>query len=357
MERAMMVAVRTRADAEANRPEAHARALLARAGVHAPVSSITPVAGGRNNRIYRLCAGGGAFAMKCYHRDPADPRDRFAAETAFLGIVGDRVAGDMPQLLASDDERGVALLEWIDGTSVGQVAPAHLDAALRFIERINGPVIRRAAKGRLGPASQTASTIAGHAAGLRRRVQGLRTRAQSPPRWRDATDDALGRLEVRLALTLAGIAARDLGPDHACADAELTAAERILSPSDFGFHNAIERGASIAFIDFEYAGWDDPAKLVCDFFLQPRVLAPSTYLAAFTAGVAGACRLDTDWLARRVGLLMPICRLLWACIALNVLDPVHMARRLAATGPCDLDTLLGAQLALAGSYMHETGRT
>src|SRR5260370_15342476 len=45
-----------------------------------------------------------------------------------------------------------------------------------------------------------------------------------------------------------------------------------LSPSDFGFHNALRTGDGCTrFFDFEYAGWDDPARMVCDFFCQPAV--------------------------------------------------------------------------------------
>ena len=43
----------------------------------------------------------------------------------------------------------------------------------------------------------------------------------------------------------------------------------ILSPSDFGFHNSLFRNNKLFFFDFEYAGWDDPIKLMCDFILNP----------------------------------------------------------------------------------------
>ena len=50
---------------------------------------------------------------------------------------------------------------------------------------------------------------------------------------------------------------------------------RCLSPSDFGFHNAlIDQRDNVRFCDFEYAGWDDPAKTVCDFFCQVEVELP-----------------------------------------------------------------------------------
>lgn len=51
----------------------------------------------------------------------------------------------------------------------------------------------------------------------------------------------------------------------------------ILSPSDFGFHNAIVNKRSIFFIDFEFSGWDDPGKLYCDFILQPKIHIPKKF--------------------------------------------------------------------------------
>lgn len=46
---------------------------------------------------------------------------------------------------------------------------------------------------------------------------------------------------------------------------------QILSPSDFGLHNVILNKKNIYFIDFEYFGWDDPAKLTSDFILHPAM--------------------------------------------------------------------------------------
>src|SRR5262249_40838189 len=62
----------------------------------------------------------------------------------------------------------------------------------------------------------------------------------------------------------------------------LSEAECCLSPSDFGFHNALATDdRRLIFIDFEYAGRDDPAKLVVDFFCQPEVPVPLSYLDRF----------------------------------------------------------------------------
>ncbi|CAM2007969.1 phosphotransferase [Acanthopleuribacter pedis] len=48
---------------------------------------------------------------------------------------------------------------------------------------------------------------------------------------------------------------------------EISEKEAIFSPSDFGFHNTIKAAdGTLSFLDFEESGWDDPAKLLADFF-------------------------------------------------------------------------------------------
>ena len=55
----------------------------------------------------------------------------------------------------------------------------------------------------------------------------------------------------------------------------------ILSPSDFGFHNILSHHNNLYYIDFEYAGWDDPYKLIADFILNPDYKIPIKYQNIF----------------------------------------------------------------------------
>ena len=62
----------------------------------------------------------------------------------------------------------------------------------------------------------------------------------------------------------------------------LDESQRWLSPSDFGFHNALAApGAPLVFLDFEHAGWDDPAKLIADFCNQPDFIPPENLATLF----------------------------------------------------------------------------
>jgi len=109
-------------------------------------------------------------------------------------------------------------------------------------------------------------------------------------------------------------------------EAVLPRSERCLSPSDFGFHNALrEPSGRLRFLDFEYAGWDDPAKLVCDFANQPdRLLRHS--LSNRIADVVIAAHANPGELYRRITALRPLYQVKWACICLNDFLPAGRTR-------------------------------
>lgn len=98
---------------------------------------------------------------------------------------------------------------------------------------------------------------------------------------------------------------------------ELPERKRCLSPSDFGFHNALrETSGKVRFVDFEYAGWDDPAKTIIDFCNQPDRLLPVCLSQIFRETVVQSFPFS-EQLERRVRLLEPVYQLKWSCICLN----------------------------------------
>ena len=103
--------------------------------------------------------------------------------------------------------------------------------------------------------------------------------------------------------------------------------DRCVSPSDFGFHNALlGTDGTLKFIDFEYAGWDDPAKTICDFFCQPELPVPKSCQALFHDEIADLME-PPGRFRLRVELLLPVYRLKWCCIMLNDFLPAGNDRR------------------------------
>lgn len=316
------------ATGETPEDEVLARELCAAIRLAAPVA-LTRLAGGRNNRVVRAdLADGGRVVLKRYHHDPRDKRDRLAAEWAFLSFAAERGIGAVPRPLAASRDHHAALLSFVEGRklSAGEVTPDHIEQALALVADLNAPPREHT---RLGPGSEACFSLADHIATVERRVARLDAIAgDGAPSEIVATARAFvsGRLQpawrdVRAALEDGARAA------HLDLEAMLAAGTACVSPSDFGFHNAlVDDSGRATFIDFEYAGRDDPAKLACDFFCQPEVPVPLTAFASFTAKLSRALGLDTGHEAR-MRLLLDAYRIKWICILLNEFLPVDAARR------------------------------
>jgi thiamine kinase-like enzyme len=104
-----------------------------------------------------------------------------------------------------------------------------------------------------------------------------------------------------------------------------------LSPSDFGFHNSLRRGdGRLVFLDFEYFGWDDPAKTVSDFLLHPAMELSPALRERFLTGALKA--FGDPGLGARVRAVYPLFGLKWCAILLNEFTLEHMERRCFADG-------------------------
>lgn len=301
-------------------PRPMADALLARAGLPAQDRAPSAVSGGGNNRAFRVMAGGRPYFLKHYYRDEADPRDRFRAETSFLQYAQQHGIAATPRLLAADAATGSALMEFIPGERVtpDTLRAEDVDAAVAFFTALNRA--RHSEEARALPtASEACFALADHVALVKRRLARLDQMSDADAEDLDARELARGRLHAfwrALEARLAG-----------ASDEALPPATRALSPSDFGFHNALREGdGRLRFVDFEYAGWDDPAKTIADFFLQPAVPVPWNRYAGVTAAMARA--LDQgEPLLRRARLLHPLFGVKWCCILLNEFVPRDAARR------------------------------
>ena len=90
-----------------------------------------------------------------------------------------------------------------------------------------------------------------------------------------------------------------------------------LSPSDFGFHNAIiDKNKYITFIDFEYFGLDDPVKLLSDFLWHPAMSLTSNQKLLFTKEFFKIFKNDYS-LKKRLSAAYSLYGLRWCLIILN----------------------------------------
>jgi hypothetical protein len=319
---------------------------LAYAAGLGPVQVVAPFAGGANNRVFRVETPTSVALLKSYFRHPDDPRDRLATDFAFSRFAWDSGVRCIPQPLACDSTAGLGLFEYVYGRSLaGSTAgEAAVDQAIEFYRTLNRSRNHPDAVA-LPTASEACFSLADHFAMVARRVS--RLQAISVVSDVDFAAQALVESQLVptwdsvLAAARQGAFARGLAIDQ-----PLDTINRCLSPSDFGYHNALlANDGRLRFIDFEYAGWDDPSKLVCDFFCQPAVPAPAGAFERFAHAVAAELP-EPELHVARASLLLPVYRVKWVCIILNEFLPVGSKRR-AFSSAAELETRKVTQLSKA----------
>lgn len=317
--------------------------LVANAGRSVDNLCAAPCPQGGNNRLWRIECGSGRYAVKSYFHHPADQRDRLGTESSFVEYARACGVEAVPEIIGCDRNAGVAIYEWIDGTRPApeQIGSRHVLAAAHFFRVLN----RQRESAHLPSASEASFSMMQALERVDLRLPPLRALIPG----NDLDPEAITLIE-RIAATWSRVRAQAL---DACIGngidpmREIDAQTRCISPSDFGFHNALETPRhELRFIDFEYAGFDDPAKMMADFFCQPALPAPLACWHDF-ANEAFAEFPAPELIELRARILMPAYRLRWCCIALNIFSPIAAARRRFADPGFDELAVKRRQLDLA----------
>ncbi len=302
--------------------------------------------GGRNSRVFRLdYRDGRSFVLKEYFRHPGDKRDRLDTEAKALRFLETAGEPDVPRLVAVDQEQGLGLLTFVPGHPVERGDPSAVGQVAEFFLRLQGYAKQLPGEADLLPKASEAFFRADHVAEhVRERLTRLETASIQGPQGKglgqliqDKLLPSLDRMTDRCA--------RILNCHGLAMGQELPLQARILSPSDFGTHNALRRkDGTVCFLDLEYFGWDDPAKTLADFVLHPAMgLTPHGY-APFIRRILPELDSGTR---PRLEALFPLFGLKWCCIFLNEFIVLDRDRRHFAQGLAVGEDVLDRQLGLA----------
>jgi hypothetical protein len=327
------------------------RSLLKRAGAEGGNFRLVSLSGGANNQVYRVDIPGGApLVLKRYFFSPQDPRDRFHSEKSFYDLIARAdLPGRTPRAEAWDREDRLGLFSWIEGRRLAksEVTLDAVEQALGFYLALNDPRCLAGGEG-MPEASEACFDLGSHFACVERRLKRLETMERESTAGREAYAFVLRHLQPSF---------ENYKEKHASAQKEkdsLSPDQRCLSPSDFGFHNAlVQADGRIVFFDFEYAGWDDPAKFLCDFLCQPEIPIPESLaprcLDLLCRSVPGGTTRE------RVSLLLPLYRLKWCCILLNEFLSREQNRRVFSRrySPDELKARQEEQLAKARNLLEK----
>ncbi len=90
--------------------------------------------------------------------------------------------------------------------------------------------------------------------------------------------------------------------------------------------------ASVTFLDFEYAGWDDPAKLDLRFLLPAGGASAGAVASSRSPARSRHASPNPSWCSPALGCCCLVYRVKWVCILLNEFLPVASGRRRFSLG-------------------------
>ena len=307
---------------------------------------LIPIQSGRNSKVFRVHHSSGDWCLKKYHQHPEDKRDRLGTEFGFLQFLWEKKIRQIPEPIICDTVHHLGIFSILKGLRPKEAEPRHISQAVQFIHQIN-QFREFAGDSTLPSASEACFSINEHLNSVEYRLKNLTHLEVDTELVKQAqafVEKSLLRKWSQIKEHIEKVIRKN---DF---EESLSQEERILSPSDFGFHNTLENEqGDLSFIDFEYAGWDDPAKLICDFGCQPEVPVSKILWLQFLNMLSE--KLEISSISQRAKVLLPAYRIKWCCIMLNEFRSVGFTRRLHA-GKDGAD-LLGLQLKKARDYFNQ----
>ena len=284
-----------------------------------PTYKIANLVGGRNNILLSVeCQDNLKYVIKNYGFDGEDRLDR---EWSFLSRLECSGLSCVPRPIFCDIHGRVAVFSFLPGKklSASSISLTNIANASSFISK----VARVDVEG-LREAKDAHFSLEGHVKSIERRVNALEAASRS----RLDRDEFKYFLAEELRPFWEETKRRVFLPRY---DRYWDTMRYFLSPSDFGFHNILHSDSRLNFLDFEYAGQDDLAKLLSDFRFCPQIKVKKNYAEIFCRTIIHDLELDNGF-EKRLEILNSLGRTKWLCIVLNVFLATKNKRISDATG-------------------------
>jgi hypothetical protein len=276
---------------------------------------------GKNNQTFKLnLSDGSEYIFKKYHHHQNDLRDRLGAEWRFLEYVWQLGVRQVPKPIARNTKHHVALYECVDGEKLksDNITEDHIREAANFIISINkSPEIQNI----FPKASEAAFSLHEHVSIIEKRIARFGNLDEAAPN----KDEVKNFIYDELLPAWKQIRTYIMESDYYLKEKAIKPI--FLSPSDFGFHNILNNESmGLKFIDFEYSGCDDLAKLTNDFMSCPEIPVPQKYRTLWIDIISNQLSVDDEFIYR-VNLLNHAYQIKWVCIILNDFLFVDAQRR------------------------------
>lgn len=315
------------------------------------IASVEPVSGGGNNRLFCLRVDGGSkLAFKFYPRENIEIRPRLLQEYSALRFMTNNGFTNIPLPISYDLDENCAIYTWIDGEPVvGEVSYDDLTQMTEFLNKLQR--CRQANTIELiKNASASVFSMSEVITQLNKRYDQLLF-SVSP---NSNVDCYLRGCFLDAKITIVSRAQSLFSHAGICPDIEIIDKYRVLSPSDFGKHNILRgKNGQLMFLDFEYFGWDDPAKLISDTLLHPGSQFSESEKRLLKQILIDEFLCIDPNLMIRYEALYPIFGIIWCLIILNCFLPNGRHRQVFSNSTLDYELLCERQLKKSIKLMNE----
>jgi hypothetical protein len=274
------------------------------------------VPGRANSKIFKIIAKNKKYCLKIYPSKQFDKRERLIVEFEAFAALRKNGAFNVPLAISKNISLNIALYEWIDGVSISKVDSLEVVDALSFVEKL-----KSISNQKFNISNRVASQACLSANELVSQIDGRFNKLCNIDLEKEA--ELKNFLKKEFEPIFGGIKEKvsdNWSLPWAYSD-ELIKSHQLLSPSDFGFHNAIRTNDNkIIYIDFEYFGWDDPVKLTSDFIWHAGMDVSKDAQTQWLSGMSDIFSND-QFFSERLKVYHPLYGLRWCMILLNEFLP------------------------------------
>ncbi|MDC0074444.1 hypothetical protein OAK17_06295 [Alphaproteobacteria bacterium] len=306
---------------------------------------------GNNNRLYKLLGpNNSSYVIKKYYNSHLS-FNRINAEYNALVFLKKYGINNVPVPVAKDNIANCVMYKWIEGFKVSKIGDFEINSAISFMNQLKEASVSKDAN---------SITLAKEAC-----ISANEICRQIVYRYRLLKDSSAFNYELakylridvdNILFPIIKKAKEQFYNNGLSFDKPLSKKYQTLSPSDFGYHNAIKTiDGNIKFLDFEYFGWDDPVKLISDFLLHPGM----NYLnfsfqmwKKFYSNSVKVFSYDPNFIVR-LNILFPLFILRWSLIVLNEFIPLNWERRKFSGQSDSKEKILKIQLQKSKKFIQQ----
>ena len=285
--------------------------------------TIDAVAKGGNNCIHKgITKSGKCYAIKEYSSYAAIKNERLNREFNALSFLINNNVDCVPAAIHCDLDNNVGIYQWVEGEKIEEISKSHVGCLIDFLKQLKQLSLVLSAK-ELDGAKDACINAENLLSLIESRFKRLDAVSNEHVEVKNFIKNECRQVYSKLEAQL-----RTLYNDN---DLEINVVLdqrfQTLSPTDYGFHNALcTKEGKLFFIDFEYFGWDDPVKMVSDFLWHPGMVLDESLRQYFQYEMDELFA-DDEYYKIRFEAQFPLYGLIWVLILLNQFIPAIWSAR------------------------------